>query len=178
MQTGIDVMCQNVPVYVCVARQKCMSAMHPSHSQCAVSVRGELTLMGVNWMETASVQSEASSLWLKSFWSSLLLSLSFSWLVCLCLCRLFSTAQKQMSGRRYGTWQTHLFVFWVFSISLTRSTTPPPPLPYPPTHPHACMLTPTHYLSVSCILSLSHNKTGHGGTPGASVSGKLQWEWD
>lgn len=169
MQTGIDVMCQNVPVYVCVGRQQCMSAMHPVHSRCAVSVRGELTLMGANWMETASVQSEASSLWLKSFWSSLLLSLSLLLLPCLSM-SLPSLFQCPKADERPPLWHMTdtpfcLLSFFHFTDPLHRTTTSPPL----PTHPHACMLTPTHFFSVSCILSLSPDKTGHGGTPGARM---------
>lgn len=71
---------------------------------------------------------------------SLALTLSLLLLTCLSTSLLlFSTVQKQMSGRHHGTWytHTHLFVFWVFSISLTRSTPPSLPLSYPPNHMHA-----------------------------------------
>ena len=66
--------------------------------------------------------------------------------------------QKQMSGRRYGTWHTP-FCLLSFSISLIppprhatpQHPTPPPPQPYLPTHMHAC----THPHTASCLSSLA-----------------------
>lgn len=62
----------------------------------------------------------------------------------ICLCCLSSTVQKQMSGRRYGTWHTP-FCLLSFSISLTRFSTapllPPPPPHRTTTHMRACTVT-------------------------------------
>lgn len=86
------------------------------------------------WEQTGwiqSIQSDASSLWLQSFWSSLLLSIHLSLSMSFCL---ISKIQNQMSDRRHGTWHT-IFCPLSFSISLIL-----------PTHSHACMHTPTHSL--------------------------------
>lgn len=81
----------------------------------------------------------------------------------------FLKSEKQMSGRRYGTWHTP-FCLLSFSIWLIPPRHPHPTTPSLPTHSHACVHTPTHSL-----LPLIPDKTDHGGTPAASLSGKLQW---
>lgn len=117
-----------------------------------VSVRGELTLMGANWMETASVHSEASSLWLKSFWSSLLGSLSLRLSGCLST-SLLSLFHRTIADERSPLWHmTHTFLSFEFFHLTDPQHPPPPPLP---TNSHTCVHTHSTHFWVSCSSSLS-----------------------
>lgn len=104
------------------------------------------------------------------------LSRSLSRLLLACLSTsLLSLFHRPKADERSPLWHmTHTFLsfeFFHFTDSLHHTTTPPPL----PTHSHACVPTPTHYLSLTpaCHPSLP-DKTGHGGTPAVSLSRKLQ----
>lgn len=109
----------------------------------AVSVRGALTLMRANWMETASFQSDASSLWLQSFWSSLLLSFPLLLSVCLSPSPL-SLCHRPEADERSPLWHmTHtLLSFEFFHLA--------DPL-------HHYTPTPTYFLTCMRAYTLTHS---------------------
>lgn len=123
-------------VCVCMCGQTGVYGCAPSCR--SVSVRGALTLMRANWIETASIQSDTSSLWLQSFWSSLHLSLSLSHSVCLSVsvCAVSFPPSKSRWAVAVMAHNTHPFEF--FHLTDPSTTSHPCPHPYLPTRMNAC----------------------------------------